>query len=91
MVTYNLIKENLNNDLSCQDGVLLSQNGFLAFRRNFLCKMDGQELVDQFLEHYFGLYDSAHRSVLEAVYHKQAMLSVTSQYLPGQSTTATAR
>jgi len=68
----------------------LGQKGFLAFRRNFLCNSDGQDLVDQFLEHYFTLYDSANRSILEGLYHKNAMFSLNCQYLPGQVTTATA-
>lgn len=68
----------------------MGQNGFLAFRRNYLCQIEGQELVDQFLEHYFTLYDAANRQSLDGLYHKEAMFSVTCQYLPGQITTPTA-
>ncbi|KAF5302375.1 hypothetical protein FQA39_LY10414 [Lamprigera yunnana] len=71
------------------DGVLLGQKGFLAFRRNYLCNRDGQDLVDQFLEHYFTLYDGPDRSILSCVYHDAAMFSLTCTYLVGQSTTST--
>lgn len=71
--------------------MLLGQNGFPAFRRNFLCDNSGLDLVDQFLEHYFTLYDSRNRRVLESLYVKNAMFSLTAQYISGQLSTPSAQ
>ncbi|KAF5294243.1 hypothetical protein FQR65_LT10829 [Abscondita terminalis] len=71
------------------DGVLLGQNGFLAYRRNYLCNRQGQDLVDQFLQHYISLYDGNNRTMLSGLYHKDAMFSLTCAYLLGQTTTST--
>ncbi|KAH0810681.1 hypothetical protein GEV33_012114 [Tenebrio molitor] len=66
------------------DGILLKQNGFPSFRRNFLCNSTGHDLVDQFLEYYFTSYDSNNRAMLKSLYHKSALFSVTAEYQPMQ-------
>lgn len=73
------------------DGVKMRKNGFLEFKRNFLCSPSGYDLVDQFLEHYFTLYDGSSRTVLDGLYHRDALFSITANYVPSQSTSLTAR
>lgn len=68
----------------------MGQNGFPAFRRNFLCDQRGLDLVDQFVEHYFTLWDSKNRHLLEPLYHKNAMFTTTASYLVGHVTSPTA-
>lgn len=71
------------------DGHILGHNGFPAFRRNFLCDQKGLDLVDQFVEHYFTLWDK-NRHLLEPLYHKDAMFTITASYLVGHITSHTA-
>ncbi|XP_047099519.1 nuclear RNA export factor 1-like isoform X2 [Schistocerca piceifrons] len=49
------------------------------------------ELADQFIEHFFTLYDSEDRTWLWDLYHEDAYFSLSSTYLPGQSTATSAR
>lgn len=48
------------------------------------------DLVDQFVEHYFTLWDSKSRDLLEPLYHKEAMFTVTASYLVGHVTSLNA-
>ncbi|KRT81639.1 hypothetical protein AMK59_6315, partial [Oryctes borbonicus] len=89
--TYGRDAKRYLNTLEKLDGVNIQQRGFLPFRRNYLCNQTGFDLVDQFLEHYFTLYDAQNRSVLDGLYHKEAQFSLTSNYLPLQSTSIHAR
>ncbi|GJQ65380.1 hypothetical protein Trydic_g7490 [Trypoxylus dichotomus] len=89
--TYGRDAKRYLNTLEKLDGVNIQQKGFLPFRRNFLCSQTGYDLVDQFLEHYFTLYDAQNRSVLDGLYHKEAQFSLTSNYLSLQSTSIHAR
>lgn len=73
------------------DGFRIHTEPYLLRRRNYLCSQTGFDLVDQFLEHYFTLYDSDNRSVLDGLYHQEALFSLTSSYIPMQSTSANAR
>ncbi|XP_022902675.1 nuclear RNA export factor 1-like isoform X2 [Onthophagus taurus] len=73
------------------DGVFIKNKGVLPFRRNFLCSSSGHDLVDQFMEHYFNLYDTTNRNYLDGVYHKEAMFSMSAHYLGLQSTSLTAK
>ncbi|XP_049769208.1 nuclear RNA export factor 1-like isoform X2 [Schistocerca cancellata] len=49
------------------------------------------ELADQFIEHFFTLYDGEDRTWLWDLYHEDAYFSLSSTYLPGQSTATSAR
>lgn len=64
--------------------------GYLTHRTIFLCSQSGLDLVDQFLEHYFTLYDAQNRSILTGIYHKDALFSLTYTFLPSQSTSLNA-
>lgn len=46
-------------------------------KASFLCDNAGAEIVRQFLEQYFILYDSDNRQQLLDAYHEHAMLSLT--------------
>ncbi|XP_044730983.1 nuclear RNA export factor 1-like [Chrysoperla carnea] len=73
------------------DGQVLATNGVPAFRRNYLVKYEALDFVDQFLEHYFTLYDSNNRKSLEGLYYRGALFSLTCSLIMGQVTTPTAR
>ncbi|KAF5294244.1 hypothetical protein FQR65_LT10830 [Abscondita terminalis] len=49
---------------------------------NFICNMEAHELVDQFLSHYFSIYDSRVRDLLSGVYDENATFSFTSAFKP---------
>lgn len=66
------------------DGVLLGTEGFLAYRRNYAISHNVEPIIDQFLEHYFTLYDSNNRTYLRGIYHPQALFSISTSYIPGQ-------
>lgn len=55
-----------------EDGVKLP-----APKASFLCDAAGAEIVRQFLEQYFIIFDSASRQPLLDAYHEQAMFSMT--------------
>lgn len=44
------------------DGQDLSQYSTMLTQQNFLCDLDGYELVEQFIEHFFTCFDSLNRS-----------------------------
>lgn len=71
--------------------MVLKQNGFPSFRRNFLCNSTGHDLVDQFLEFYFTSYDSNNRSMLKNLYHKNALFSLTAEYHQNQLSSPSAQ
>jgi hypothetical protein len=48
-------------------------------------------LADQFIRHFFTLYDDDNRMKLDGMYHGDALFSLSSTYLPAQSTSSTAR
>lgn len=74
-----------------QDGVRLCPVGPPKLKPFYLCDPSGKQLVEQFIEHYFSLYDSSHRNLLLGTYHVDAAISITCSYLSAQTTTANAR
>ncbi|XP_021921286.1 nuclear RNA export factor 1-like [Zootermopsis nevadensis] len=58
---------------------------------NYLCTEEGLNMVRQFLEQFYQLYDSDKREQLANAYHNDAMFSITSTYPPGQSSTTTSK
>jgi Nuclear transport factor 2 (NTF2) domain len=46
-------------------------------RASFLCDPNGAEIVRQFLEQYFLIFDSGNRQPLLDAYHEHAMFSMT--------------
>lgn len=57
------------------DGVVI--DFFLPIHRNWLCNNEAENLINQFIEHYFRLYDGP-RYLLEHTYHKSAIFSLMS-------------
>lgn len=49
-------------------------------KASFLCNPNGQEIVRQFLEQYFLIYDSEDRQPLIPAYHEHVLFSMTSSY-----------
>lgn len=49
-------------------------------KASFLCNSAGADIVRQFLEQYFIIYDSDNRQPLLNAYHEQAMFSLTTAY-----------
>lgn len=49
-------------------------------KASFLCNSAGADIVRQFLEQYFIIYDSADRQPLLNAYHEHAMFSLTTAY-----------
>lgn len=72
-----------------QDGIILKDGNFPATKRNFLSKLEGIPLVEQFLDHYFTVYDSRNRRALSDMYHKNAMFSLNTFYHQGQMSSVT--
>lgn len=60
--------------------------GFPSFHKNFLCNEDGENLANQFIEHYFTIYDSNDRNALEPLYYNKALMSVRSAIIEDQLT-----
>lgn len=54
-------------------------------QQTFLCAQEGQEIVRQFLEQYFVIYDGESRQPLLQAYHEQAMFSMTMAYPYGMT------
>ncbi|XP_050298934.1 nuclear RNA export factor 2-like [Anthonomus grandis grandis] len=71
------------------DGILVSSDKNPSSKRYSLCDYSSIDLVNQFLEHFFSVYDVDRRALL-GLYHHQAMFSLTCVYLSGQLSSSTA-
>lgn len=49
-------------------------------KASFLCETSGADIVRQFLEQYFAIFDSDNRQPLLDAYHESAMFSLTATY-----------
>lgn len=58
------------------------ENKIPQAKASFLCDVNGQDIVRQFLEQYFIIYDSADRQPLIQAYHEHALFSMTASYNP---------
>ncbi|KAJ8922836.1 hypothetical protein NQ315_007871 [Exocentrus adspersus] len=90
--TYEYIKEVTAccPKVTLLDGIVIKEGLFPPVRTNFLCDAEGFDLVNQFLEYFFTVYDNRNRSMLEGLYHKNAMFSLTAQYIPAQLSSSSA-
>lgn len=77
--------------VSLQDGVVLGPPNVPRIKRNFVRPLEDTTLADQFVRHFFTLYDGDNRMKLGGMYHGDALFSLSSTYLPAQSTSSTAR
>ncbi|KAL3284668.1 hypothetical protein HHI36_018822 [Cryptolaemus montrouzieri] len=65
------------------DGVPIGKRGGSTLKiKNYLCKNEGFDLVDQFIAHFFPIYDYK-RILLQSLYHPKAMFSLTCLYKEG--------
>ncbi|KAF5277675.1 hypothetical protein FQA39_LY18444 [Lamprigera yunnana] len=53
--------------------------------QTYLCNSSGQDIVRQFLQQYFDIFDSNSRQPLLHAYHEHAMFSFTTSYAYGQT------
>lgn len=52
----------------------------LTTKKNFLCDLNGFDFVQQFVNHYFPLFESDNRLDLKEMYHPKAIFSMTCNY-----------
>ncbi|XP_023024075.2 nuclear RNA export factor 1 [Leptinotarsa decemlineata] len=83
--------KNYCKHLEILDGITVKLAGFPSPKKNYFCDADGLDVVNQFLERYFMVYDSNNRKMLQELYHKNAMFSLNSFYYNGQFSSATTR
>ncbi|XP_044765755.1 nuclear RNA export factor 2-like [Coccinella septempunctata] len=88
--TYITELKNIFPHLQKIDGEQVVRDGVPAFRKNFLCDVNGFMVVNKFIETYFFLYDKDRKS-LEDLYHPNALCSLTNLYKIGQITSNDAR
>ncbi|CAG9859895.1 unnamed protein product [Phyllotreta striolata] len=79
------------NGLTILDGVPIKTGSLPSKKKLFLCNPEALDLVDQFLERYFFIYDSQNRKLIQDLYHKQALFSLNSVYHNSQLSSATTR
>lgn len=61
-----------------QDGHEINQSAFMIPKQNFICSLDGYDLVDQFINFYFSSFDSASRTqIMRNIYHDNAILTMS--------------
>lgn len=50
----------------------------MSTKQNFLCSLEGYDLVEQFVQHYYTCFDSVSRSrVMKGMYHMNAILTMS--------------
>lgn len=76
------IKTAANNFPSLQwlDGNRVHQENFLITFKNYLVTIDVYTVVDEFLKHFFTLFDSFERHQLKQMYRKHSMLTMCMNY-----------
>nr|CAH7720107.1 unnamed protein product [Callosobruchus chinensis] len=61
------------------------------FKKNFVCSADAQDLVQQFMTHFFTIYDSEDREDLKQLYENNAFFSVNVHVIPFQKNSYSVR
>jgi hypothetical protein len=80
-----------NSALSHQDGYSFSGPGHFVMRQFYCKNPQSKAFLQQFLTHYFSILDSEKRHLLFGLYHSEALFSITSTFLAGQSTSTNAK
>lgn len=62
------ILKNQFPELCCLDEKLLSENANIVTQQNYLCSVDGYDLIDQFITLYFESFDSPIMKNLKSKY-----------------------
>ncbi|XP_059472697.1 nuclear RNA export factor 1-like [Neocloeon triangulifer] len=76
--------------LKTLDGCPLSSQGIFIVRQFFCKQPSAQPFLEQFLTHYYSIFDSDNRHLLLGLYQSDSTFSLTSTFLPGQSTSTNA-
>lgn len=64
-----------------QDGQDSAHFDTLQCKQNFICKLEGYEFVEQFVEHYFASFDSFNRfSFIKGLYHPSAVVTISCNF-----------
>lgn len=72
--------KNIFRDIENLDGRFLSPDRCCAPQRNYLCSIDTYDLTEQFVHHYFSVYDSTTRASLHGLYSKNAIFSISCNF-----------
>lgn len=67
-------------DIRSLDGKNLSPDGCCVPQKNYLCSIDTYDITEQFVRHYFSIYDSVTRTALKGLYSKHAIVSISSYF-----------
>ncbi|XP_055309871.1 nuclear RNA export factor 2 [Sitodiplosis mosellana] len=71
------IKEILPN-LEKLDGHDISKSTIMTIRQNFICNLEGYDLAEQFVQHYFTCFDAPNRvRLLRGIYHNNSILTMS--------------
>ncbi|XP_055845059.1 nuclear RNA export factor 2 [Episyrphus balteatus] len=62
------------------DNIELGSITPLKTKKNFLCDLNGYDFVQQFVNHYFPLFESENRIDLKEMYHPKAIFSMICNY-----------
>uniref|UniRef100_A0A1B0G986 Nuclear RNA export factor 2 n=1 Tax=Glossina morsitans morsitans TaxID=37546 RepID=A0A1B0G986_GLOMM len=77
-------------DLENLDNVEITTKGNLSSQKNYLCDVAGYDLTQEFVTRYFKTFECVKdRAKLKDVYHDNAMLTLTCNYLSANSTQKT--
>ncbi|XP_044745882.1 uncharacterized protein LOC123307578 [Coccinella septempunctata] len=74
--TYTKIVKKTLPMLEKLDGVSIGAHEFPISQQYFFCNNEGFDLVDQFVSHFYSLYDN-NRKLLIDLYHRRAIFSMT--------------
>ncbi|XP_020714770.1 nuclear RNA export factor 2 isoform X2 [Ceratitis capitata] len=74
-------------ELTKLDNIEIKNKGSLNYQKNFLCDVRGYEFVDEFVPHYFKVFDSQERQSLKELYHPNAIFTTSFNYRIAQMTT----
>ncbi|XP_065342284.1 uncharacterized protein LOC135941011 [Cloeon dipterum] len=74
-------------NLETLDGCKIVNFGKRTYKPHFFQNKGAEEFTQQFLTHYFSIFDSDRRDLLSGIYHSKALMSLTCTVLEDQSTT----
>lgn len=65
------------NDVVSIDGVKVKRDVLLITRQNYLCSPTAYTMVENFVRHFFTLYDSPQRSMMRDLYSKDSIFTMS--------------
>ncbi|XP_059472695.1 uncharacterized protein LOC132195025 [Neocloeon triangulifer] len=73
-------------NLEFLDGRRIISSNAPSSKPHYFPMPEAQDFTRQFLTHFFSLFDSERRDLLQGLYHSKALLSMTSTFLDDQTT-----